>query len=103
MIWPRRARCSPSLVFCNSVGPSRHPIPQSTKVGTSEVSADFRPNNYQRWVQQRKKARDPYGGGKSVPEPQRVKGFGCEIIIIGLRPQVARWDKNEFWSDFRPK
>jgi hypothetical protein len=85
-IWPRRAKCSP-LYAC--VAPFVHqtlPDPLNTKVGTFEISADFGPNNYRRGLQQRARVRIHRGVGKSVPEPQRLKDFGCQSIVIGPRP-----------------
>jgi hypothetical protein len=55
--------------------PITPPQTLSTKVGTSEIPADFRLNNYRRGLQQRAKVRNHRGVGESVPEPQRLKGF----------------------------
>jgi hypothetical protein len=41
-------------------------------------------------LQPREKVQNPYGGGKSVPEPQRLMGFGPEIRVIGPRHQVSQ-------------
>ena len=86
-IWPHRARCSPLHAFAAPFVHNTTPDHQSTKVGTSEFSADFRPNNSQRGLQQRVKVRIHHGGGKSVPEPPRLTGCGREIIIIGPDPR----------------
>jgi hypothetical protein len=44
-----------------------------------------------------------HGGGKSVPEPQGVTGFGCQSIVIGPRPSGGQMVQYEFWPVFRPK
>jgi hypothetical protein len=74
-ICPHRARCSPSLAFATPFALHTTPDPQSTKVGASEISADFRPNNSRRGVQPRATVRNHRGVGESVPEPQRFEGL----------------------------
>jgi hypothetical protein len=75
-IWPGRARCCPLHAVAAPFVHHTTPDPQSTKVGTSEISAGFRPNNSRRGLQQPAKALDHRGVGKSVPEPQSLTGFG---------------------------
>jgi hypothetical protein len=101
-IWPGRARCCPLHAFATPLVHHTTPDPQSTKVGTSEISAGFRPNNSRRGLQQPAKVRDHRGVGKSVPEPQSLTGFGEKIIIIGPRPG-GQMVQCEFWSEHQTK
>jgi hypothetical protein len=80
--------------FCNSVCPSHHPDPQSTEVGTSEMSADFRPNNSPKGVA-------TASDGPELPRHGRISPRTAEVDGLWVRDHnywsQTRWPDGTIW------